>query len=82
MNTKRLLNSQKEACAQIDCGTTKLYEILAAGEILAIQVGGQTKIPQSEIDRFIASRPLINLQREQGLGETFADAVAKRDGVA
>jgi len=82
MNIKKLLNSQKEACVQLDVGPTKLYEMLAAGELLAVQVGGSTKIPQSEIDRYIATRPLIKLQREQGMGKTFADAAEKRGDTA
>lgn len=79
MSVERLLNSTKQSCDQLGFGNTKLYEEIAAGEILAIKVGGQTKIPQSEIDRYIASRPLIGIQRERGFGEVFGDAVKKRD---
>ncbi|UZF92075.1 helix-turn-helix domain-containing protein [Bosea sp. NBC_00550] len=78
MAVERLLNSIKQTCGQLDCGPTKLYEKIAAGEILAIKVGGQTKIPQTEIERYIASRPLVDVQRNRGFGNLFADAAMKR----
>ncbi len=80
MVINRLLNSTKETGAQIGCGQTKVYEFIASGDMLAVQVGGQTKIPQSEIERFIRERPLIESQRS--LGSTYEDALRRRDSTA
>lgn len=46
-----------EAAAILGIGRSKLYELIAAGEIRTIHIGRLCKIPVAAIDEFLASRP-------------------------
>ena len=46
-----------QAAADLAIGRTRLYELLASGEIRAVKIGSRgIRIPASEIDRFVAKR--------------------------
>lgn len=49
------LLSVKEACGVLNCGPTKLYEILNDGKLKAVKLDRKTLIPKSEITAFIDS---------------------------
>ena len=44
-----------EAKAVLRCGRSKLYELMAAGEIRPSKLHGKTLIAKAELDRFIAT---------------------------
>jgi excisionase family DNA binding protein len=46
----------KQACELIGIGRSKLYELIAAGEIETIKVGSATLIPINSLARFVESR--------------------------
>jgi excisionase family DNA binding protein len=46
----------KQACQLIGIGRSKLYELIAAGEIETIKVGAATLIPMSSLVSLIESR--------------------------
>jgi excisionase family DNA binding protein len=46
----------REACRLTGIGRSKLYELIAAGEIEVIKVGAITLIPVSALERFIQQR--------------------------
>jgi excisionase family DNA binding protein len=46
----------KEACRLTGIGRSKLYELIAAGEIGIIKVGTITLIPTASLERFIELR--------------------------
>jgi excisionase family DNA binding protein len=46
----------KQACQLIGIGRSKLYELIAAGEIETIKVGAATLIPMSSLVRLLESR--------------------------
>jgi excisionase family DNA binding protein len=46
----------KHACKLIGIGRSKLYELIAAGEIETIKVGAATLIPMSSLVRLVESR--------------------------
>ena len=46
-----------EAAAELSIGRSRLYELLAAGELRAVKIGERgVRVPDSEIDRFIRDR--------------------------
>lgn len=46
----------KDACRMTGIGRSKLYLLIAAGEIEIIKVGSMTLIPVSSIEAFVLSR--------------------------
>ncbi len=44
----------KEACRITGIGRSKLYELIAAGEIEIVKVGAMTLVPVAGLERFIA----------------------------
>lgn len=60
---ERLAYTPKEACEALRIGRTKLYELLANGELKAVALGGKTLIPRDALENFMASLPVISLRR-------------------
>ena len=60
---ERLAYTPKEACEALRIGRTKLYKLFATGELKAVALGGKTLIPREALEAFIASLPVIALQR-------------------
>lgn len=56
MSTNPAALSTVQACQVLSLGKTKLFELLATGQIKGFNVGRKRLIPQSEIERFIAAR--------------------------
>jgi excisionase family DNA binding protein len=46
----------REACRLTGIGRSKLYELIAAGEIEIVKVGTITLIPTAALERFIDAR--------------------------
>lgn len=73
-NTRRLaaplVASPKVVCRMLDCGLTRLYELLARGELQSFTEGRARKITLSSIEDFIARRLAAS-----GSGEPRRDLV-------
>jgi hypothetical protein len=46
----------KRACAMLDCGLTRLYELMNSGEVLSFKDGTSRKIVTSSIHGYIERR--------------------------
>lgn len=53
-DTERLLLTPAEAALCLGLGQTKVYELLASGELESIKIGTARRIPRDALDRFIA----------------------------
>jgi hypothetical protein len=51
---ERLLVRPRRACHLLDCGTTRLYELIDAGELQSFLDGASRKITVESIRRYIA----------------------------
>lgn len=51
---KRALLTPKEAAHMLSIGRTTLYELLGQGKLPAIKIGRLQRIPQDELEAFIA----------------------------
>lgn len=52
----RLLLRPTEAAELIGIGRSKVYELLAAGELPSIRIGGSVRVPVDELRAWIARR--------------------------
>jgi excisionase family DNA binding protein len=49
------LNSFKRTCEILDCGHSKVYELVAAGDLTIVKDGNRSKISAEEIyERYVA----------------------------
>ncbi|WP_103255583.1 helix-turn-helix domain-containing protein [Tabrizicola aquatica] len=56
MNTEQpIFLTLQEARGILRCGRSKIYELLASGELRASKLHGKTLIARAELDRFIAT---------------------------
>jgi len=53
-HSERLLVKPKAACAMLDCGNTRLYQLLKAGELKSFLDGRSRKITVDSIRTYIA----------------------------
>lgn len=51
-----LLLRVEEAARLLGLGRTKVYELIARGELRAIKVDAATRVPRAELDAWIAAR--------------------------
>lgn len=58
------------ACRVVGLGRTKLYELLAKGEITAVKVGRRTIVKLSSLQEFLARQPQFQSERERRKKET------------
>jgi hypothetical protein len=56
---EKLLYTTAEARAVIGCGTTRLYELLAAGKLQARRLGHRTMIEAESLHSLVSSLPLV-----------------------
>jgi excisionase family DNA binding protein len=56
LENERLLARPQRACYLLDCGTTRLYELIANGELESFKDGRSRKIVVASIHRLIAKR--------------------------
>ena len=55
----------KDACRQIGCGMTTLYQEIAAGRIEARKMGKKTLIPAESLRAYLDALPKANLTTNQ-----------------
>lgn len=60
---KKLLCSTRTTKLKLDCGHTKLYQLIADGKLKAVKLGGSTMITQESIDRLLASLPVVEIRK-------------------
>lgn len=53
MATPKLLLTPAEAAAALGVGRTKLYELMGAGLIESVRIGGSRRVPVAAVDRFV-----------------------------
>lgn len=51
-----LANKIPDACRRLGIGRTVLYELIKSGELRTIKIGTRTLIPETELQKVIASR--------------------------
>jgi excisionase family DNA binding protein len=56
LENERLLVRPRRACYLLDCGTTRLYELIDDGELESFKDGRSRKIVVASIHRLIAKR--------------------------
>jgi len=64
----RLLVKPKEACRLLACGNTRLYELIAAGELEAFLDGRSRKITTSSIHQYIEQKLANETEPHQSSG--------------
>jgi excisionase family DNA binding protein len=58
----------------LGCGRTLVYELLGRGELRRVKVGRLTRVPSSELDRYVLRQLAVES------GETVVRSVARRSG--
>jgi excisionase family DNA binding protein len=51
-----LAHTVSDACRRLGISRSRLYLLLSSGEIRSIKVGHRTLVPESELQKFVASR--------------------------
>ena len=64
-DTPRRLERFKAACSYARCGSTKLYELIEAGQVIAFKNGRLTLVDLDSIDRHHRSLPRLILNKEK-----------------
>ena len=49
------LNTIPQTCDRLQCGRSTIYALIKDGQLRPIKLGKLTRIPDSEIDRYIRS---------------------------
>jgi excisionase family DNA binding protein len=52
--TAKLLLRPEEAAEVLGVGRTKVYELMAAGELESVQVGRSRRLPTAAVEAFVA----------------------------
>ena len=50
------------ACRELGCGKSKLYELIGSGEVKAIKSGGTTLVTDESIVRYLARLPAAGIR--------------------
>jgi excisionase family DNA binding protein len=62
-----LLLTAEEAAAELRIGRTRMYALIASGEVISVKVGGSRRVPYDELASYV--RRLVAEQAgEQGKG--------------
>ncbi len=61
-NHAPLAYSPKDACTQIGCGLTFLYQEIAAGRIEARKAGARTLIPAESLRAYVEALPKADIR--------------------
>ena len=56
MQSNVLASSVPEACRRLGIGRTMFYELVKHDEVRVIRIGSRTLVPESELQKLIASR--------------------------
>ncbi|MGE3273851.1 MAG: helix-turn-helix transcriptional regulator [Vicinamibacterales bacterium] len=65
-NTERLMLRPVEAADAIGVSRSKVYELIAAGEIPSIRVGGCVRVPVAALQEWIASQLVRGTEVDRG----------------
>jgi len=60
----KLLYSPAEAAARLGIGRTKVYELLATGQLPAVRLGGKIFVSASALSEFAMSLPTYSPSKE------------------
>jgi excisionase family DNA binding protein len=52
-----------EICQTFGLSRSKVYGLIADGELIALKIGTRTVVSATELDRFIAARPVITVRK-------------------
>jgi hypothetical protein len=63
LGVQPLVVKPKRACQIIDCGNTRLYELLAAGELESFLDGRSRKITVASLNRYVERRLAANVAK-------------------
>ena len=66
MNTEPLVYTIADARRRVACGTTKLYELIAAGVLDARKAGGRTLITAASLRAYAENLPQADIRTGQG----------------
>lgn len=61
----KLSYSVAEACAATSLGTSKLYELISEGKIVARCIGRRTVILRDDLQNYLATLPKLKPQQRQ-----------------
>jgi len=67
MDGVKLLVSPQDAAAALSIGRSKVFELLAAGELASVKIGRRRLIPRQALDQYIE-----RLREEAGLGASVS----------
>ena len=54
--TNRLLLRPNEAAERLAVGRSKLYELIAAGEVPSVKIGRSLRVPAAALEQWVAER--------------------------
>lgn len=54
--TNRLLLRPNEAAELLAVGRSKLYELIAAGEVPSVKIGRSLRVPAAELEQWVTER--------------------------
>lgn len=52
-----------EACKTLGVGRSKIYELIADGELSVRKIGRKTLVPTADLERFAAGLPAVSTKR-------------------
>jgi excisionase family DNA binding protein len=64
---ERIAYTPTEACEVLRVGRTKLYELIGARKLKAVDLGGKTLIPRAELEQFLSELPSIQVRAGRGV---------------
>ena len=60
---KKLLLKKRTVCELLECGNTKLHNLIAEGELQAVRLRGSTMITAASLDRLMANLEPVTLRK-------------------
>jgi excisionase family DNA binding protein len=54
VEVEKLLLTPEEAAEVLSIGRTKLYELMADGDLLSVRIGGSRRVPIDAVNEFVA----------------------------
>jgi excisionase family DNA binding protein len=59
LKPRRRLASVNQAMVYVGCGRTRLYELINCGAIIAVRLGGRTRVDLDSVDKYHRNLPRI-----------------------
>ena len=66
MESKKLLLKVEDVCERLSLGRSKVYEMMASGELRSVQVGRSRRVPAPALDELLA-----RLEQDQAIKEVW-----------